>query len=110
MRKVLLLVAVFAALAMAGSVSKNGTLTAACVGCGAGADPVVTINGTGYQSGGHNQLVVVVYDSPNPVTCTTPDKQGNFSCTTFIAAPGWYNIVAYENSRTVVAATGILIY
>jgi len=110
MKKFMLLVAVFAALAMAGSVTKGGTLTAVCTDCGTGGDPNVVISGTGYQSGGHNQLSVVVWDSPNPVTCTTPDKQGNFSCTTFIDAPGWYNIVAYQNSKTVVAATSILIY
>lgn len=110
MRKFLLLAAAFAALAMAGSVTKNGTLTATCTDCGLGGDPTVSITGSGYQSGGHNELVVIVWDSPNPVNCFPPDKQGNFSCTTTINAPGWYNIVAYENSRTVVAATGILIY
>jgi len=110
MRKFLLMVAACAALAMAGSVTKGGTLAAVCTDCGTGGDPTVVINDTGYQSGGHNQLTVVVWDSPNPVTCTTPDKLGNFTCTTFINSPGWYNIVAYQNSKTVVAGTSILIY
>jgi len=106
MRKVLLLVAVFAALAIAGS----GTLTAVCTDCGSGGDPAVVINGTGYQSGGgHNQLTVVVYDSPNPVSCTTY-KNGSFTCNTNIDAPGWYSIVAYQNSKTVIAATVIYVY
>jgi hypothetical protein len=110
MRKFLLLGAALAALTMAGSVTKAGTLIATCTDCGSGGDPNVVISGTGYQSGGHNQLIVIVWDSPNPVNCTSPDKQGNFTCTTTIDAPGWYNIVAYQNSKTVVAATGILIY
>ena len=110
MKKFMLLVAAFAALAMAGSVTKSGTLSAICTDCGAGADPNIVINGTGYQSGGHNQLTVIVWGSSNPVNCTTPDKLGNFTCTTFIDGPGWYNIVAYQNPKTVVAATGILIY
>jgi len=110
MKNSLLLLLAIAALATAGSVTKGGTLTATCVDCGNGGDPSVVINGTGYQSGGHNTLSVVVWDSPNPVSCGTPDKSGNFQCTTQIDGPGWYNVVAYENSKTVIAATGILIY
>jgi hypothetical protein len=108
----ILLVAIVAivALATAGSVTKGGTLSATCLACGLGGDPPVHIVGTGYQAGGHNQLTVVVWDSSSPVTCSTPDKQGNFTCDTNIAAAGWYNIVAYQNSKTIVAATGILIY
>lgn len=110
MRKLLLFVAVFAALATVGSATQNGgTLTATCLTCGSGGDPAVVINGTGYQSGGgHNQLTVAVYDSPNPVSCTTA-KSGSFTCNTNIDAPGWYSIVAYQGSK-VIAATVIYIY
>jgi len=110
MKNLVLLLLAIAVLATAGSVTKGGTLTATCQGCGGVGDPLVIINGTGYQNGAHNSLSVVVWDSSNPVYCGTPDKNGNFQCTTTIDAPGWYNIVAYENSRTIIAATGILIY
>ena len=104
----LILLVSFAALASAGAVTQKGTLTATCPTCDEGGN-TVDIVGTGYQRGGHNELLVVVWDSPNPVICGTPDKKGNFSCTTTIDGPGWYIIVAYENSRTIVAATSILI-
>lgn len=106
-KKILILLVAILAIATVGSAT--GTLTATCFGCGLGGDPFVMINGTGYQSGGgHNQLTVIVYDSPNPVSCNTY-KGGSFTCTTTIIATGWYGVDAYEGSKFI-AATEIYIY
>jgi hypothetical protein len=110
MKKLLFLLTTIAALTMVGSAAAGtGTLTATCTDCGLGGDPNVVINGTGYQSNAHNQLTVIVWDSPNPVNCTTPTKSGSFTCVTTIDGPGWYNVVAYENAKTIIASTQILI-
>jgi len=110
---VIALVAIVATLAMAGSAASK-SVSAVCLNCGntlplgSGGYQVV-INGSGYQSGGKNQLTVIVWGSSNPVDCGTPDKVGNFSCSTTISQTGVYNVLAYQNAKTLIAATNIII-
>ena len=117
MKRILLVTAAIAALVIIGAMaavagSSNGTLTAVCTNCGTlipGGEASILITGTGYQSSGHNQLTVIVWGSSNPVYCGTPSKSGAFTCNTTIDGPGWYNVMAYQNSKTVIGVTGLLI-
>jgi|SRR5579863_1469543 len=89
MKKLLLLLAVFAALATAGR--KDPPLTTSCDPCSV--NEVFTIDGSGLQSG--STLDVVVVGSPVPVTCSV-QKGGSFTCTTSVPLAGTFNIVAYS--------------
>jgi hypothetical protein len=89
MKKILLLLAVFGALATAGK--KDPPLIPSCDPCNV--NEVFTINGSGLSAG--NVLDVVVVGSPVPVTCTA-QKSGSFTCTTSIPLAGTFNIVAYS--------------
>ncbi|HEV2198428.1 MAG TPA: hypothetical protein VGR73_01305 [Bryobacteraceae bacterium] len=107
-KTILILLVAILAIATVGSATQNGTLTATCVpGCSG--DPAVVITGTGYQNSGHNHLTVIVWGSSNPVDCGTPAKSGSFTCNTTVDGPGYYDVVAYENSRTVIASTSLLV-
>ena len=89
MKKLLLLLAVFAALAIAGK--KDPPLITSCDPCSV--NEVITVNGSGLASG--NSLVVVVWGSPVPVTCSV-HQGGSFTCTTSVPLAGTFNVNAYS--------------
>lgn len=105
MKKVLLLLAIVAALAS--GAKRDGPLTLSCDPCTVGES--ITINGTGYQSGGQNSLVVVVWGSPTPVSCATPRKDGTFTCVTSVPYTGAFQVAAYENPKTEIGSTWVTI-
>lgn len=85
-----------------------GTLKADCSPCAV--RQTITLIGTGFQTNAKNSLKVVVWDSNDIVTCTEPTKiGGNFTCTVALSAYGSYNIVAYQNPRTIVGAVTVTV-
>src|SRR5579863_5452339 len=89
MKKLLLLFVAVAALAIAGK--KDPPLITSCDPCSV--NEVFTVSGSGLQSG--STLVVVVWGSPVPVTCSA-QKSGSFTCTTSVPLAGTFNVAAYS--------------